>query len=132
MIPRWMQQDPLCKIDIREAPVDRAITLTDLAREIGTHLAVVRYPEGRWTVSLWKVEVKDGAMLTSAYGDSISAQGAADDYAAKLSGKRLVWAAMSARHRREVGPYTVVADSDDDGLQNAAAQSCHMAVAAGQ
>jgi hypothetical protein len=61
-----------------------------------------RYRLPRWYAAASRVEVKDGALLISVYGDGATPDEAVADYARRLAGQRIVIGASSSRDRREV------------------------------
>lgn len=58
-------------------------------------------PNCRYYASFEDCEVKDGSVLCGAFGDGATPDEAMAEYAARISGQRLVFNAMS-RERREI------------------------------
>ena len=76
----------------------------ELADIIKEDIIVRRYAgqSNRWTARFEHAEVKEGAGLTSEYGNATSPEGAIADYARRISGKLLVFNAFNKADRREI------------------------------
>ncbi len=77
------------------------MNINELADLLGVDLIVRRYPNQheRWTASFEKCETKDGGMLASEYGNGTSPELAIKNYCELISGKVLVFNAMSENRR---------------------------------
>lgn len=86
------------------------MNIFDYADALNLEVEITRYSNqgGRWSAHFTTieggVEVKEGSILTSAYGNGTSMFGAIRDYVDQIGGKRIVVCAMSPDRRRE---YTV-------------------------
>jgi len=78
-----------------------ANTIGDFARTYDLHLTVTQQGPHRWTASFDSIEVKDGPVLWSAYGDAATPFDAVRDYIIKIAGCRLVFDAQVPETRRE-------------------------------
>ena len=80
------------------------ITLYDLSDIIRENMIIRRYAGqgGRWTAHFEHAEVKEGAILSSEYGNADSPAAALADYARKIEGKLLVFNAFNKDDCREI------------------------------
>ena len=78
------------------------MNIYELADLIDAAISIKRYPnqKNRWTASFEYAEEKDGALLSTLYGDSDSPQHALAMYAKMIRGKTVVFSAMSKDYRR--------------------------------
>jgi len=80
--------------------------ITDFADMVMGNIRITRHHNQgeRWTVSFENSETKDSkddSIPCGSYGDGSSVEGAVKDYISKISGKLLVFNAMSKGDRRE-------------------------------
>jgi hypothetical protein len=104
-VPEW-----LAFAEVERRPPVKPTTLQELAAITGKALTLTEHSDDRWTCCLRGVEVRQGiAGLLSEYGTGLTPESAAIDYAAKLTGQRIVVNAMNPDTRREYGLGEVVA-----------------------
>lgn len=91
------------------------MNIFEFAQEHGLDLVVnqresTKLP--RYTVRFKRVEVKDGSLLHSEYGDGMTINDAVDEYAQLISGQRLIFDAMSDKNRKEINAPRLYRDDD--------------------
>lgn len=80
------------------------MTIYEFADVVDARIELRRHPnqDGRWSASFEDCEVvPEPGILRSTFGDGLSPLDAVRDYAARISGQRLVFHATDPKERRE-------------------------------
>jgi hypothetical protein len=91
------------------------VRLEDYLDTLNVDFELRRYPNqnNRWTASFDYCEIKEGAVLRSAYGNGSTPETAIKDYIREIRGHKIVFHAMDEKMRREYVVPTTLADSLD-------------------
>ena len=82
------------------------MNIYELADVLNAELDVKRYPNqaGRFSAKFKNCETKEGCCLVGSYGNGRSATEAINNYSDEISGKTLVFDAMTDKRREFVAP----------------------------
>ena len=98
-LPDWAQDS---RVLVEVKPEAQVHTLFELADLLCTRVRLVQQSATRWTLSLMGVEVKDGVVLVSLYGDGVTPDAARENYCQKIENSLLVINATNPQTRFEL------------------------------